>query len=83
LIRFFRNCYLGAPAFLVAWLAIGATAAHAYVGPTAGIGLFSAATGFLVAFFSAIGVILAWPIRALMRKVRGPKAKPEVESANA
>jgi hypothetical protein len=81
--RVFRNCYLGLPAFLVAWLTIGAGAAHAYVGPTAGIGLFSAAMGFLVAFVSAIGVILAWPLRALMRKIRGPKAKQGVESANA
>ncbi len=44
--------------------------AYAYVGPGAAVGVFSAAAGFVVAFFSAIGVILLWPIRALIKKLR-------------
>jgi hypothetical protein len=44
--------------------------AYAYVGPGVAVGVFSAAAGFVVAFFSAIGVILLWPIRALIRKLR-------------
>lgn len=79
--KFCRMSYVALPTLLLALLAIGPTAANAYVGPTAGIGLFSAATGFLVAFFSAVGVIVAWPIRVLLRKIRGPKQKQEAQSA--
>ena len=46
-----------------------ATPAHAYVGPGAGVSLFGAAIGLLVAIFSAIGVILLWPIRMLAKKL--------------
>lgn len=52
---------------------IAPLAAYAYVGPGAGVGLLGATTGFLVAFFSAIGVVLLWPIRALVKKIRGTK----------
>jgi hypothetical protein len=52
--------------------------AHAYVGPSAAVGLFSAAVGFIVAIVSALGVILLWPIRALIKKYKGSKAGPVV-----
>jgi nitrate reductase gamma subunit len=44
--------------------------AYAYVGPGAAVGVFSAAAGLVVAVFSAIGVILLWPIRVLLKKLR-------------
>jgi type VI protein secretion system component VasK len=47
--------------------------AYAYVGPGAAVGLFSAAAGFVMAIISAIGVILLWPIRALMKKIHAAK----------
>jgi lipoprotein signal peptidase len=59
--------------------------AYAYVGPGAAVGLFSAAAGFVVAIFSAIGIILLWPIRALMKKwhrarVAGAATEPDSSS---
>ncbi|HYL58316.1 MAG TPA: hypothetical protein VEU51_05555 [Candidatus Acidoferrales bacterium] len=51
-------------------LASVATPAQAYVGPGAGVSLFGAAIGFVVAIFSALGVLLLWPIRAVARKLR-------------
>lgn len=49
--------------------------ANAYVGPTAGLSFFSAAVGLLVAIFSALGIILLWPIRMLLKWIRGNKPK--------
>ncbi len=80
--RFRRRSCVVLPAILITLLAIGPSAAHAYVGPVAGVGLFSAAIGFLVAFASAIGVILLWPIRVLLRKIRGLTQKPDARSAD-
>ncbi len=82
--RFCQKINLTLPTMMVAILAIGPGLAHGYVGPTAGIGVFSAAAGFLVAFVSAIGVIVAWPIRIVLRKIRGPKQRRDaIENANA
>jgi hypothetical protein len=55
-------------------VAIEPTTAHAYVGPTAGVSFLGAAVGVIVALFSAIGVILFWPVRVLLRKIRGIKS---------
>ena len=51
-------------------LASVATPAQAYVGPGAGVSLFGAAIGFVVAIFSALGVLLLWPIRVVAKKLR-------------
>ncbi len=45
--------------------------AIAYVGPGAGISLLGALWGLLLGIFMAIGVVLFWPIRAMIRKWRG------------
>lgn len=55
-------------------VAIEPTTAHAYVGPNAGVSFLGAAVGVVVAFFSAIAVILFWPVRVLIRKIRGVKS---------
>jgi hypothetical protein len=44
------------------------TLAYAYVGPGAGIGLIGALGGLIVAILLAVGVILIWPLRMLLRK---------------
>ena len=45
--------------------------AIAYVGPGAGISLLGALWGLLLGIIMAIGVVLFWPIRAMIRKWRG------------
>jgi hypothetical protein len=60
---------------LLALLVFQPATAHAYVGPTAGLSLFSAAVGLLVAIFSALAIILLWPIRMLLKWIKGNKAK--------
>jgi membrane protein implicated in regulation of membrane protease activity len=57
-------------------LALIATPATAYVGPGAGISVLGSLLGILATIFVAIGAILFWPIRKLMRR---RKAKKETE----
>ncbi len=49
-----------------------AHAAHAYIGPGAGIGAVGAVVGVLVAVLAAVAIVLSWPVRLMIRKVRGP-----------
>lgn len=62
---------LGALAVLVA---LWAEPAAAYIGPGAGITMLGALWGVIVAVFLAIGAVLFWPIRILLRKRR--KSEP-------
>ena len=62
-------------------LTLGLSAsALAYVGPGAGLGAIGAALGLIAAVVMALGVILFWPIRRLMRRI---KAKPAAETSGA
>jgi flagellar biosynthesis/type III secretory pathway M-ring protein FliF/YscJ len=54
---------------------------QAYIGPGAGITLLSAIWGVIVAFFLAIGAVLFWPIRILIRRRRNRAAKVASEKA--
>jgi hypothetical protein len=47
-----------------------ATPALAYIGPGAGLGAIGAVIGLLGALLLAIGVVVVWPIRRMMRKAR-------------
>lgn len=62
--------------------------AAAYVGPGAGLSLLGSLLWLLLAILTAIGIILYWPIRVLIRWIRGawparttrtraPRATPE------
>ncbi|MEE8504757.1 MAG: hypothetical protein V3S40_00900 [Kiloniellales bacterium] len=42
--------------------------AFAYIGPGAGLGALGAALGLLAAVFMALGLLLFWPIRRLLRR---------------
>jgi len=42
----------------------------AYIGPGAGITMLGALWGVIVAVFLAIGAVLFWPIRILLRRTR-------------
>jgi uncharacterized membrane protein len=48
--------------------------AAAYVGPGAGISMLGALWGLIIGVVMAIGVILFWPIRIVLRKMKANKA---------
>ena len=54
----------------------------AYVGPGAGITLIGSVIGVLIAIVAAIGVVIAWPIRRMLkaRKARAQDAMTESEA---
>lgn len=58
---------------IAAVLGLYAGAAAAYVGPGAGIGMLGALWGLIVGVVMAIGVILFWPIRMMMRRAKARK----------
>lgn len=66
--------------YLLIALAIQPTAALAYVGPGAGITLLGALWGLIAGVVLAIGIILFWPLRLLLRK---RKAKLEAAQLNS
>lgn len=47
--------------------------AMAYIGPGAGITMLGALWGVIVAVLLAIGAVLFWPIRALVRRAKGKR----------
>ncbi len=55
-------------------VAMQASPAFAYIGPGAGLSLMGSVIGLFVAVFSALGIILSWPIRILLRRIRGIRA---------
>ena len=57
-------------------LLIISSPATAYIGPGAGISVLGSLLGILATIFVAIGAILFWPIRKLMKR---RKAKKETE----
>jgi uncharacterized membrane protein HdeD (DUF308 family) len=66
---------------IASWLAIAAgmllimpSMAFAYVGPGAGITMIGTLIGIVVVIFGAIGAILYWPVRAMLRKKKNAAA---------
>ena len=53
-------------------LIVGATPAFAYIGSGAGITMLGALWGVIVAVALALGAVLFWPIRALLRRRKRP-----------
>ena len=51
---------------------LSAQPAAAYIGPGAGITMLGALWGVIVAVALALGAVLFWPIRVLLRKRRKP-----------
>ncbi len=45
--------------------------AVAYVGPGAGLTLIGSLIGVIVAILMALGILLSWPLRILIRRIRG------------
>lgn len=74
------------PALLAAGAVVCAVAPplQAYVGPGAGVSLFGAAFGLIAAVVSALGFVLLWPIRTLLKKRRAAaKAKGSRDTTSA
>lgn len=53
-------------------LVAAATPAAAYIGPGAGITMLGALWGVLVAVFLAVGAVLFYPIRVMLRRRKRP-----------
>jgi uncharacterized membrane protein len=66
-----------APALILAQPAL----VHAYIGPSAAVGFVGATFGLLMAIFSAIGVLLLWPVRVFLKLLRREFAAAPVEVA--
>ena len=60
---------------LAALGALWSASAAAYIGPGAGVTLFGALWAVLAAIFVAIGAILMWPVRILLRRRRKRSAE--------
>ena len=56
-------------------LTLLAPLASAYVGPGAGISLLGSLWGLIVAVVLAIGMVLFWPIRIMLRKRKAAQAE--------
>lgn len=44
--------------------------AVAYIGPGAGLSLIGSLVGIIVAVLMALGILLSWPVRILIRRIR-------------
>ena len=67
----------------VALLALAVTpgAAFAYVGPGAGISALGALWGLILGVVTALGIVLFWPIRMMLRKRKAAaEAKQEMQA---
>lgn len=51
--------------------------AQAYIGPGAGLSLLGALWGLLVAVVAAVGFIVFWPIRKMLRTARAETRAPD------
>lgn len=60
---------------------LAAQPALAYIGPGAGVSLFGAAFGLIAAVASAIGFVLLWPIRAMLKKRRAAAQAKNADNA--
>lgn len=74
-----KVCHLILSIVLFAAVAVP-LAAHAYVGPGAGLSLLGALWGLLAGVGAALAFIVAWPIRRMLKKRR---AADDADTAQA
>lgn len=73
------------PVIRISFLLLLATAslpAAAYIGPGSGISLLGGLGTFLVGFVLVLGAVLFWPIRYMIRRMRGRKKSGQHEQAD-
>lgn len=68
---------------IVLLLAAAAAPVHAYVGPGAGISVLGSLLGILATIVVAIGAILFWPVRKLLKRRKAAAPAAEAEAAQA
>ncbi len=68
--------------FLTIAAMLFAGSAAAYVGPGAGISVLGALWGLIIGVVMAVGVILFWPIRMMIRKAKANKADTSDSTAS-
>ncbi len=68
------------PAIVVAALVLWPGAGMAYFGPGAGITMLGAIWGVLLAIGFALFALLAWPVRALLRRRRRPVVTASIDA---
>jgi len=59
---------------LLAWLLVTSGQALAYIGPGAGISVVGSLLSIIATFFVAIGAILFWPIRKMLKRRKERRA---------
>jgi hypothetical protein len=64
-------------------LALAAGTAEAYVGPGAGISVLGSLLGILATILVAIGAIVFWPIRKLMKRRKSAAAAAQSTESSA
>jgi hypothetical protein len=77
-----RNLSFGLGGLLLALGLTLSAPALAYIGPGAGITMLGALWGVIVAVVLALGAVLFWPIRALLRRKKATPA-PTVHASDA
>lgn len=68
---------------LAVLLILLATTAQAYIGPGAGIPVLGSLIGIIVTIVVAIGAILFWPIRKMLKRGKNKTATADNTSDNA
>jgi disulfide bond formation protein DsbB len=64
-------------------LALAAGPAQAYVGPGAGISVLGSLLGILATILVAIGAIVFWPVRKLLKRRKAAAAAAETTESSA
>lgn len=75
-----RQIYI---AFLTVIALLLTGTAVAYVGPGAGISVLGALWGLIIGVVMAVGIILFWPIRVMIRKIKANKGNQTTASNTA
>jgi hypothetical protein len=69
--------------FFLAAAMLLSTPATAYIGPGAGISVLGSLLGILATIVVAIGAIVMWPLRKMLKKRRQARAESNVSAASA